>query len=81
MICPFPSCKTELKENITLKKGLFGLKKVYTSFCPLCDFRKSVIFKISKENYNAEVLQMSNTIKITKQIYDTSRKEEYIKSK
>ena len=62
MKCPFPSCNEELKENISLRKNLLGMKKVYTYFCVLCNFRKEIIIKISKENYDAEVMQLSNKI-------------------
>jgi len=68
-----PECKTTIKENVSLKKGFFKLIKVYTYFCPLCNFRKEVLIKISKENYSAEIIQLENITKTTKMIYDTTR--------
>ena len=71
-----PNCKNQtLRENISLKKGFLSLKKIFTYFCFNCDFRKEVIIKISRENYNTEVIQFSNTINTSKQIYDTTRNE------
>lgn len=74
MICPL--CKTDtLKENVSLRKGFLKLQKIFTYFCPMCDFRKEVIIKISKENYDTEVIQLSNIVKVSKQIYDTTNKK------
>ena len=66
-----PKCNKEFKENISLRKGFFCFKKIFSFFCVSCDFEKEKIIKISKENYTAEVIQLSNTINTTKQIYDT----------
>lgn len=76
MMCPL--CKAEnLKENVSLKKGLFKLQKIFTYFCPICDFFKEVKISISKENYDTEVIQLSNVVKINKMIYDTTNKKIY----
>jgi len=74
MICP--NCNSEIRENISLRKGyFFNHKKVYTIFCFNCDLKKEIVIKISKENYNTELIQLSNVINITKQIYDTTNKK------
>ena len=57
MICPLCN-KDTFKENVSLKKGIIKLQKVFTYFCPMCDLRKEFVIEISRENYDSEVEQL-----------------------
>lgn len=70
-----PNCNNvELKEHISLR-GLIFKKKVYTYFCPVCDFTKSKEFALSKEDKEIDILQRSNLEKKSRQTYHTTRRE------
>ena len=50
-----PECKkVDLKESISFA-GMFIVKKVVTTYCPICGFQKKVILDSSigeRQNYN-----------------------------
>lgn len=50
-----PSCKTEIREDVSFKKKGWKHYKIYTFFCPMCELRREIIIDISKENYNQEI--------------------------
>ena len=58
-------CKTDLKEDISFIKKIFGYYKVYNFFCCSCDYERVKEIKISKEFYfnsiNENVLKIQNT--------------------
>lgn len=51
-----PKCKKgEIKENISYR-GFFNKEKIFTYFCPLCEFHKEKRIKISLGELNAELM-------------------------
>jgi len=52
MRCPICN-KGELKEEILIKGFIFKRKEIIT-FCPICDFSKTKIIKISKDDVETE---------------------------
>jgi len=50
-----PKCKKgELESNISYR-GFFSKTKVYTYFCPLCNFHNEKLIKISVADYSSEI--------------------------
>jgi len=62
-----PKCKKgELQEHISIK-GVFKSKKVYTYFCPLCNYKNKKEFPYSwhdKMKANAEIIHKGKGTKI-----------------
>ena len=73
MICPKCS-KGEIKEQISIRGTIFNRKKEITYFCPLCDFEKIKIFKISKQDEKFENIDRINKPKISRQEYYSEKK-------
>ena len=69
-----PNCNNgEIKEDFSLTGIVFTRKKVYTYFCPICDFSNEKIIKISENEYQAE---LNKKIKTKEYKWHTERKED-----
>lgn len=60
MLCPECENPVELKENISLKKGILKRFKVFTYFCPLCDFERVKEISISVDEYETILIERGN---------------------
>ena len=51
-----PKCKqTEILQEVNLKGTIFARRKIITFYCPLCDFKNQKQFKLSENEYQAEL--------------------------
>ena len=55
-----PNCKKgDILFDMSLDGMIFKRKKIYTYFCPLCDFKNVKIIKIKEEEYQVELEKKS----------------------
>jgi len=62
MQCPNPKChKAQVRENVSIGRGVFSKKKIITFYCPICDWQKTKEFQMTKHDLQLEVLERERT--------------------